>query len=179
MKKLLSFLFMMLILNNTSYAAPITLTFDTPDTLGQYESDYNLLFETSGIVDGELLPVHTSSTGPIIINFLEDIVGGISFDFNPDGHTTDFRYYYRDDFGVLRTEIYLLGASPMNYTIDFGSETVEKIRFGGQWLQFMAVDNFTFTRDPVPEPGTMALVGIGVIGLALFKKVRRCQEPLS
>ncbi len=83
MKNILCLLFLVLIISNFAHAEIITLTFDNPDTLSQYQTDYNLLFERSQIVNEKLQPTHTSSTGPILINFLDDAVGEISFDFTP------------------------------------------------------------------------------------------------
>ncbi len=170
------------VVTGSALAAPITLDFDAPDTLAQYEADYNLTFASQtansggcAISGGWLTTVHNGSTGPIAIDFGDSIVGSLAFDFIPDRNYNITHRVSLEFVGGGGIQYDLPTAQ--HYDLDFGGNTVIKASWTGNWMEFSKVDNLTFT--PLPEPATVGLLAIG--GLALLRRRRGCRgrTPIS
>jgi hypothetical protein len=104
------------------------------------------------------------------------------------------------DLSLLGTKIYDLGTGNdvwLNYDLNKGSGSGDMVAYipsslftGGDFVYFWSSFGATFpnndgyeewavhsaTPPPVPEPGTMMLLGIGMLGLAVFGKRRMNKE---
>jgi hypothetical protein len=97
-------------------------------------------------------------------------------DFSGYGGTETITVYGADDTTVLST--YTLG---LNGSITSFSDLYENGPIGAVTLSAISGESWTgilqdvagVTSAPVPEPGTMALLGIGMAGLALYGKRRQ------
>jgi hypothetical protein len=111
------------------------------------------------------------------------------------GFNNGFSFYYADQIGFTGTvKVFsglngtgallaslLLPSTPNPYTVwnPIGVSflgTAKSVDFGGT-ANYIAFDDITLgskipDNDPIPEPGTMALFGAGLLGLAIYSKRR-------
>ncbi len=88
----------------------------------------------------------------------------------------DWGSYY-DKFGAFYfqgtdwTNFLLIGGSTGSHHVEFTfPEPVTALRFNGyQQSVWMGIDNLTVTTAAVPEPGTLVLLGLGLLGLGLTR----------
>jgi len=111
------------------------------------------------LLSGSILPEGGSTYNPII--------GSGSFQYAGPVSYTNSNYITPDQTNQLNTSTLQFGSSNTNWTAalasPFGSLPVSNI-------QFQADGNQTFSATSIPEPGSLALLGIGMLGLFAARK---------
>ncbi len=101
------------------------------------------------------------------------IARGTPFTFNG----AYFTAWYLDDLGINikgyfqgsllhETTVVANTSGPVYASLNWSG--IDDLTFGagGQWVHHFSMDNFTYTETAVPEPTTMLLLGLGLMGLA-------------
>ena len=137
-------------------SGPVPISFDyIPDTTGLLDIEYHLIIDTEG--EGHVT-IYNSS-GNHVLDY-------------------DASIFPMADIGTIAapTQIQLLfgPVSPAGGTLDFSLSSYD--HFSRQYLPFHLNSlslQVTTTSSPVPEPGTVGLMGIGLLGLVAFRRARR------
>jgi len=196
MKKVLMMLCaVMLVFGMVGSASATVLTFDDftttsyeaiPDGYGGFNWDNAT---TIGVVNG---PIHTPGSGyehgAVSGNYTAfnyngaspsyiDLAGSGTFTFNGawftsawSNQTISFNGYNNGSLLYTSSPFSINTSTPL--WIELGWSGIDRLAIsntGSQW----AMDNFTFDQSaPVPEPSTMLLMGVGLIGLAGYGRKR-------
>lgn len=155
--------------NGTLYAASTTSTnlYSVNTTTGQatvlgnigYFSAGDLAFDASGKFymsssTNQLIGINTSTfAGTAIGSIGYSNVYGLAF--GPDGNM----------YGVSGTDVFTINLST-------GAGSSPAVNFGGQGLNIAYGSSFYGESAPVPEPGTMLLLGSGLVGLVGYGRRR-------
>lgn len=107
-------------------------------------------------------PVHFD--GAYFMNYF-NLYSGTNSAPNPD------YVYFRDDLGHQSAQL-PLQRTPQFLTADFEGATTISVLFGPQTTdpRWFAMDDITFNSQTVPEPATMLLLGLGLVGLAGIRR---------
>lgn len=125
-----------------------------------------------GNCDAFFGPVGSNAILSQTFNTITDALYSIGFDFRPDGGNPSF--FSASFGGSLLTSLINPAAGPyqvLNFTrVATGPTTTISFAFRDD-PGFLLLDSVSVSR--VPEPGTMALLGLGMIGLFLGKRKAR------
>lgn len=202
MKKIILAL-MLSAISTMAYGSPITTSADPSlagGTVIDFESQSLGSFSSltiGNVVFSGNLTLSNDSNGmyvPPASVFLDNRSGGdFTFDFISNvsafglkvGATNDTQYLraYDSSNNLLETVVIpdQVSTSPFPYTgfygISLGSDLISKVVLTGNNADWIVTDDFTYKSGgestPVPEPGTMMLLGIGIAGLAIYGKRRQ------
>ncbi|NPV03450.1 MAG: PEP-CTERM sorting domain-containing protein [Syntrophaceae bacterium] len=125
-------------------------------------SRYGAFFETKflgALGNNTAMPGFTIAFGVPITS--------LSFDWG--SYYDRFGAYYLQ--GTVWNNILIIGGSPDSHHVEFTfPEPVSTLLFNGyQQSVWMGIDNLTVTTAAVPEPGTLILLGLGLLGLGLTR----------
>jgi hypothetical protein len=187
---LLSVIVVLAVLANTSKATLVKFDFDALPYLGGppaietymeniYGSDITVTHGIVGdiVLPGVLGPDHYIQTFPLLgsrwfsFSFNEIPITSVSFDWGVEASAF---YAYADDTEIFNHE-FRLWSSGTTETFSFDTP-VTTLKFEGSCLSFeIQIDNLTVTpfvniTDPIPEPATIALLGLGTIVLLRKRK---------
>lgn len=123
----------------------------------------------TGFSGGDLTNLVTSSSQSWVISF-SNIVTDAAFAIMDQGSTYTFNALLNGNLveSFSRNIVY----NPGNGFIGFTNTSFNSIEIVGNGSYF-AIDNLQYnSASPVPEPGTMMLLGLGMAGLAIYGKRR-------
>lgn len=114
--------------------------------------------------------------GPVALDFVDTEVYGFSFVSSSSGQYQTIDLY--DNSDVLMSSV----LSPSNSgffgfvsDVAIGSATVIPGEFDDGYYDRFFIDDLTANTNSIPEPSTLALLGIGLLGLSFFN--RKTNKP--
>jgi hypothetical protein len=126
----------------------------------------------SGTVSGDYALVNLFASDVSLGNGLFDWVGAWFTEPHGESEPTLKIFGWENNILKYASEIDLVYASPVWFEANwFG---IDAITFDASETGWFTMDDFTFTESaPVPEPGTLLLLGGGLIGLAWYRRTRK------
>jgi hypothetical protein len=126
----------------------------------------------SGTVSGDYALVNLFASDVNLGNGLFDWIGVWFTEPHRESEPTLKIFGWENNILKYTSEIDLVYASPVWFEANwFG---IDAITFDASETGWFAMDDFTFTESaPVPEPGTLLLLGGGLIGLAWYRRTRK------
>ncbi|WP_251140531.1 PEP-CTERM sorting domain-containing protein [Rhodoferax sp. U11-2br] len=163
-----------------SQATPVTVTFNEAGAPGLGVLDGTTFYQSYGIANfttairfgaDPRLPddgfgiTNNGSSGSVI--FGEDISAlGMTWAVSGQGVTFVAELY---DAADLLLETFSSGGVGLFGNASFAASNVRKVVFHDGGTQ-VAIDTLTYTRGTVPEPATLALVGLALAGAAVARR---------
>jgi hypothetical protein len=126
----------------------------------------------AGTVSGDYALVNLFASDISLGNGLFDWVGAWFTEPHGESEPTLKISGWENNILKYTSEIDLVYASPIWFEANwFG---IDAITFDADETEWFVMDDFTFTESaPVPEPGTLLLLGGGLIGLAWYRRTRK------
>ena len=91
-----------------------------------------------------------------------------SFYVNPHGSSNPVFNAYAADDSLLEAITVTANGWNLYSFVSSGITRIEGIQPSDSWNY--GIDDLTFTLNSVPEPGTLAIIGLGLAGLAATRK---------
>lgn len=171
-----------------AHALPVVINFDdygSGTLITDQFADLGVTFANSSISNYFTNGIYSSALASALDGGAERVTGyidilfsgtasNVSFEYNNYGNSNELGFIQA--FGLGNNLLETLNYSEQSYSgmelLSFSANNIARIRVTAPvvptWL--VAIDNLTFELNEVPEPGSLALLGLAFAGLGLSRK---------